>query len=215
MGRLADDRFGRHRPLRFVPVVFSYWKDDPVADLAGRSARRSSRTSGMSAAPGCRPTGSTRPSRNRLVREHEPAHHARPVRGILPLPVPGARARTIRRPAGPLRQPDRPARQLPDLHPRGRLRRTRRPVQGAYRQRLRQLPAHRLPRPGFGGAGHPGAAGRLQRSARRYRAGHDQGRSRRHGSDELLVPDDNGESGGAHQPPQRPAPGSRHHCSSW
>jgi WD40 repeat protein len=33
MRRLADDRFARHRPLRFVPVVFSYWKDDPVADL--------------------------------------------------------------------------------------------------------------------------------------------------------------------------------------
>lgn len=34
MRRLADDRFARRRPLRFVPVVFSYWKDDPIADLA-------------------------------------------------------------------------------------------------------------------------------------------------------------------------------------
>ena len=34
MRRLADERFVRRRPLRFVPVVFSYWKDDPVADLA-------------------------------------------------------------------------------------------------------------------------------------------------------------------------------------
>jgi WD40 repeat protein len=35
MGRLAEDRVARHRPVRFVPVVFSYWKGDPVADLAG------------------------------------------------------------------------------------------------------------------------------------------------------------------------------------
>ena len=35
MGRLAEDRAARHRPVRFVPVVFSYWKGDPVADLAG------------------------------------------------------------------------------------------------------------------------------------------------------------------------------------
>jgi WD40 repeat protein len=34
MGRLAEDRAARHRPVRFVPVVFSYWKGDPVADLA-------------------------------------------------------------------------------------------------------------------------------------------------------------------------------------
>src|SRR6201986_3031951 len=34
MGRLAEDRVARHRPVRFVPVVFSYWKGDPVADLA-------------------------------------------------------------------------------------------------------------------------------------------------------------------------------------
>lgn len=36
MRGLAADRFARRRPLRFVPVVFSYWKGDPVADL-GRS----------------------------------------------------------------------------------------------------------------------------------------------------------------------------------
>ena len=145
--RLADDMFARGRPVRSIPVVFSSWKDDPD-DGTGYGGRR-----GGPAVPGERPDAGAgeRPAgrgrRGRVGRgERQPAHHARPVRGVLPLPLPRAGARAVRRRAGPLRQPDRPARQLPDRDPRGRLRRPRRPVQGAHHQRLRQLPAHRLPR---------------------------------------------------------------------
>lgn len=34
MRRVADERFGRHRPIRSLPIVFNSWKDDPVRDLA-------------------------------------------------------------------------------------------------------------------------------------------------------------------------------------
>jgi hypothetical protein len=74
MRRLADDRFARRRPLRFVPVVFSYWKDDPVADLARSigEAIKPYLVSGNAPRPHCRPTGSTwssrKSSRNRLAR---------------------------------------------------------------------------------------------------------------------------------------------------
>lgn len=32
--RLADDMFAKGRPVRFIPVVFSSWKDDPTTELA-------------------------------------------------------------------------------------------------------------------------------------------------------------------------------------
>ena len=69
MRRLADDSLARRGTARFVPVVFSSWKDDPVPELVGvRSARRSGRTWRAARSPSCRPTGSTRPSRQRRTR---------------------------------------------------------------------------------------------------------------------------------------------------
>ncbi len=95
----------------------------PAASWPPAWARLSSRTwaRARSAAAG-RPA---RPGHRGRVRggEREPAHHARPVRGVLPLPLPRARARTVRGPACPLHQPDRSARQLLDRDPRGRVRR--------------------------------------------------------------------------------------------
>src|SRR6201996_1646389 len=35
MHKLADDSFARRGTARFVPIVFSSWKDDPVTELTG------------------------------------------------------------------------------------------------------------------------------------------------------------------------------------
>ena len=66
--RVADDSFARRGTARFIPIVFSSWKDDPVMELAPQSARRSGRTWRNARSPSCRPTGSTRPSRRRRMR---------------------------------------------------------------------------------------------------------------------------------------------------
>ena len=140
------------------------WKDDPVRDLIGEIAAAVGpflawAWCGRPAAP----SGSTRRSRQRrtaadagllVILDQFEEYFVYCSQKRTPERFADELARCINR--------AEPARQLPDLDPRGRLRGPRRPVQGPDRQRLRQLPAHRLPRPGVGGAGDTAAAGGLQ-----------------------------------------------------
>ena len=89
MRRLADDSLARRGTARFVPIVFSSWKDDPVLELSRRHPHGDRAVPG--GAPGARAAArpARRGHRGSVGRgEREPAHHARPVRGILPLPLP-------------------------------------------------------------------------------------------------------------------------------
>ena len=134
---------GARRTVRNVPVVFSSWRDEPD----DRADRRDARSAIGRLLP---EAGADRPARERGLEDAlEPpssAHgrHAardpRPVRGVLPLPTRSESAPgPVRRRARALHQPARSPRELPDRDPRGRLRRSRRPVQGPHRERLRQL----------------------------------------------------------------------------
>ena len=69
MHKLADDSFARRGTARFVPIVFSSWKDDPVIELT--SAIDAAIGPYLADRPGPKlPTGrrSTRPSRGRRRR---------------------------------------------------------------------------------------------------------------------------------------------------
>ena len=87
--RLADDMFAKGRPVRSIPVVFSSWKDDPTTELAAAvdAAVRPYLGNGGTPTPGGWPAGHGRRGRGGHS-ERRPAHHAGPVRGVLPLPVP-------------------------------------------------------------------------------------------------------------------------------
>ena len=73
----------------------------------------------------------------------------------------------------------RPARQLPDRHSGGRVRARRRPLQGPRRERLRELPPSRLPRPRSGNRGDRQTDRAVQRAETRRTRGLDRGGSRR------------------------------------
>ena len=121
-----------------IPVAFSSWRDEPTDDLI-KEIRKA-------AAP-CVPGGALDELEHpHLVDVLEAASdggerhridHPRPVRGVLPVPIAQGQ---VRRRARGLPQPQRPARQFPDLDSRGRLRPPRRSVPGPNRQRLRKPP---------------------------------------------------------------------------
>ena len=84
--RLAADSLARRGTARSVPVVFSAWKDDPVPELAG--AIRTAIGPYLAGRPEPEvPTDRLDAAIGAASErgEREPAHHARPVRGVLPL----------------------------------------------------------------------------------------------------------------------------------
>ena len=85
MRRLADDSFARRGTVHYVPVVFSSWQDDPRPEAGRRNPHRDRAISGRT--PGARAAADRLDAAIGAASdaEHEPAHHAGPVRGILPL----------------------------------------------------------------------------------------------------------------------------------
>ena len=68
LGKLADEAVARRKAVRFIPVVFTAWKDDPCGDLADAvRAAVGPYLAGRPAPSGRRDT-STRPSRRRRRR---------------------------------------------------------------------------------------------------------------------------------------------------
>ena len=165
---------------RYVPVVFSAWQGDPKADLiaALEAAVRP-------LLPGRRELALRRDALEDAIEDARrggrchPAGHPRPVRGALPV---RDRRRRLRRRARALHQSSRPAGELPDLRPRGRLLADRPSLQGAHPERLRQLPASRLPRRAGRARRDPRTRRGIQRAPAGRRAalrGRDRARGRR------------------------------------
>ena len=63
LGRLAQRQLAQRGRARYVPVVFSDWKDDPVDDLIGAIQGALAPYLGGRPAPSSHATGSTRRSR--------------------------------------------------------------------------------------------------------------------------------------------------------
>ena len=131
---------------RYVTVVFNGWGPSPTAALIESLASAARATGGgegggaTARRPGARDRGRVRRDRR------DRARHPRSVRGALPVRVDGGR-RLRRRARGMHRRPHG-AGALPHLRARGRLRAHRGAVQEPHPERLRQLPASRLPRRG-------------------------------------------------------------------
>ena len=144
--QLAARSVAERGSARYVPVVFSAWQ----GRLEGRPDRRARGRRAAAAARRCAARAPTRRARRR----HRGRRRRRWTRRRSSSSTSSRSTSSTSADDGRLRRRARatastrarPAGELPDLRPRGRLFADRPSLQGPHPQRLRQLPASRLPR---------------------------------------------------------------------